>query len=161
MLTLVIEISQEGDKLKMSAFERTKGIDVTLKHYSESAIKNKEIENLSEEITYLFNKAVRNKESGDNFAEELKKNGRALFDQLLAIEVKKAIKNSKANFLLISIDEYLVQIPWELLYDGEEFLCIRFAMGRNVRTKQKVYENKFRDVSTPIKMLVIADPTGD
>lgn len=161
MLTLVIEISQEGDKLKMSAFERTKGIDVTLKHYSECAILSKEIENLSEEITNLFNKAVRNKESGDNFAKELKKNGRALFDQLLTIEVKKAIKNSKANFLSISIDEHLVQIPWELLYDGEEFLCIRFAMGRSVRTKQKVYENKFRDVSVPIKMLIVADPTGD
>lgn len=161
MLTLVIEISREGDKLKMGAFERTKGIDVTLKHYSECAILSKEIENLSEEITNLFSKAVRNKESGDNFAKELKKNGRALFDLLLTIEVKKAIKNTKANFLLISIDEHLVQIPWELLYDGEEFLCIRFAMGRSVRTKQKAYENKFRDVSVPIKMLIVADPTGD
>ncbi len=161
MLTLVVEISREGNKLKMSAFERARGIDVTLKHYNECILELKEIEFLCEEITNLFNKAIRKKDSGDNFSDDLKKIGRALFDQLLTLEAKKAIKNTKASFLLISIDEHLVQIPWELLHDGVEFLCIRFAMGRSVRTQQKAYESKFRDINIPIKMLIVADPTGD
>jgi len=161
MTTLVIEITREGDKLKMSAFERSKGVDITLKHYNECIILENKIESLCSEITDLFNKAIRQSEKEKDFSDELKKNGRALFDQLLTQEVKHSIKNTKANFLLISIDEHLVHIPWELLYDGEEFLCIRFAIGRSVRTKQRGAENRHREISKPIKMLMVADPSGD
>jgi len=161
MTTLVVEITREGDKLKMSAFERWKGTDITLKHYNECIILENEIESLCSEITNLFNKAIRQSGKEKDFSDELKKNGRALFDQLLTQEVKRTIKNTKANFLLISIDEHLVHIPWELLYDGEEFLCIRFAIGRSVRTKQRGVENRHRDISKPIKMLMVADPNGD
>jgi len=145
----------------MNAFERSKGIDITLKHYNECVISDHGIDGLCGNITNLFNKAIRQSGQEKDFSDELKKNGRALFDQLLTQEVKHAIKNTKATFLLISIDEYLVHIPWELLYDGEEFLCIRFAIGRSVRTKQRGVENRCRDISKPIKMLMVADPNGD
>ncbi len=161
MVTLVVEISKEGDRLKMGAFERSKGLDVTLKHYNDCYVSDEKIENLCGEITYLFNKANRQGKVGENFASDLKKICRTLFDQLLTFEVKKAIKNTEAKFLLISIDEKLVQIPWELLHDGDEFLCIRFAMGRSVKTKQKNYGSRYRSVSSPTKMLIVANPTGD
>ena len=39
-------------------------------------------------------------------------------------------------------DDALVQIPWELLFDGQHFLCRRFSMGRLVSTPQALVERQ-------------------
>jgi len=161
MKVLVVEIEKEDNKLKMSAFERIKGIDSTIKHHEECVSLEQEIIDLCEEITHLFNKSLRSEHLEYNFSEELKKIGRTLFDQLFTNKIKKTIKNTNAHFLVIAINEYLVNIPWELLHDGEEFLCIRFAMGRIVRTKQNITDIHQKEITIPAKMLIIADPLGD
>jgi len=159
MLKLVIEISKEANRLKMSASERVKGIDSTLRHHEDCIILDEDIKILSERIVEVFNKTLGKVD--DKYFEEFRKDARSLFDQLFTPDVKKAIKSTKANFLLISIDEQLVHIPWELLYDGEQFLCLRFATGRTVRTKQKVIDSHKPEIVGPAKMLIVADPCGD
>jgi len=63
--------------------------------------------------------------------------------------------------LSLHIDDHLVQVPWELLNDGQEFLCQRFSMGRLVKTRQAVQNIKERVLARPLRMLVIADTMGD
>jgi len=161
MKVLVVEIEKEGNKLKMSAFERIRGIDTTIKHHDECISLEQEIQSLCEEIAHLFNKFLQSKHQDNDFLEDLRRVGCALFDHLFTNKVKRAIKNSSANFLVIAINEYLVHIPWELLHDGKEFLCIRFAMGRIVKTKQESLGGNYREINRPAKMLVIGDPAGD
>lgn len=159
METLVIEISKEANKLKMSVYE--KGRATEHRHYSEKVISDKEIEEICGDITEIFNKANKHGELADNYSDELRKNTQLLYDQLLTTEVKGVIRDKKAKFLIFSIDEQLVQIPWELLHDGANFICLRFAIGRGVRTKQRFYDVKYRSLSSPLRMLALCDPTGD
>ena len=49
---LVIEITKEDNKLKMSAFEKNKSTDH--RHYSEIAISTQEIENLCDDINRIL-----------------------------------------------------------------------------------------------------------
>lgn len=159
METLVVEISKEAKKLKMSAYEKARGTEH--RHYSEKILSDKEIEGICNDATDLFNKANRHGDLTDNYSNELRKNTQLLYDQLLTSEVKHIIKDTKAKFLIFSIDEQLVQIPWELLHDGTNFISLKFAIGRSVRTKQKFYGTKYRSLSSPLKMLALCDPTGD
>jgi len=161
MKALVIEIEKEDNKLKMSAFERIRGIDSTIKHHDECISLEREIQDLCEEIAHLFSKFLQSSHPDNDFLEDLKKIGCALFDHLFTDKVKKTVKNSSATFLVIAMNEYLVNIPWELLHDGKEFLCIRFAVGRIVKTKQESIGGNYREINRPAKMLVIGDPGGD
>ncbi len=160
--TLIIEIIREDAKLKMSAFKRSEQSDLTLKHYSELAIADKEIVELSEDITTLLAKANRSGALEDNCLLELKKTGQLLYDQLLTFEVKEKLQGLRPHHLLFSMDEKLVQIPWELLFDGEEFLCLKYSLGRSVRTRQKSHTlSSRRPAVSSRKMLIIADPAGN
>ena len=159
METLIVEISKEANKLKMSAYEKGKGTEH--RQYSETLISDEEIDDLCNDITELFDKASRQGKLSYNYANELRKSAQLLYDQLLTKEVKEEIESSKAKFLIFSIDEQLVQIPWELLYDGTNFISLKYAVGRSVRTKQRFYSAKYRSLSGSLKMLALCDPTGD
>jgi tetratricopeptide (TPR) repeat protein len=54
-----------------------------------------------------------------------------------------------------------VQIPWELLYDGQTFLCRRFSMGRIISTQQSLVERSEPRQGQVLKMLIVADPQGN
>jgi len=84
-----------------------------------------------------------------------------LYDVILSDDAKKKLATTKASDLILRLDDNLVHIPWELLYDGEQFLCRRFSMGRIVSTRQQVTEGVARSIGKPLKMLVVADPRGD
>lgn len=87
--------------------------------------------------------------------ENLQSMGRMLCDEVLPFSVKQALRNSQARFLILRIDERLVHIPWELIYIDGYFLCERFAIGRRVKTPQKVFSQTRRMVSTPPKMWIV------
>ena len=91
---------------------------------------------------------------------KLKELGGMLFDQLVPVEIKESLKKTEGGNLMLAIDDRLVHVPWELLYDGDDFLCQRFSIGRSVSTKQAV-SVMVRSLHRPLKMQVLADPRGD
>ncbi|MCX5710440.1 MAG: CHAT domain-containing protein, partial [Candidatus Omnitrophica bacterium] len=96
----------------------------------------------------------------DSF-KELLKCGKLLWDMLLTPQVKAKLKSSRIPDLVLSIDEELVDIPWELLYDGGSFLCLNYNLGRLVRTKREMAPVEYRGYSSVLKMLILANPTND
>jgi CHAT domain-containing protein len=57
--------------------------------------------------------------------------GRQLFDLFVPRYIQADLRRDKV-FLEIGIDERLVDYPWELMHDGESFLCLRQYVGRFV-----------------------------
>lgn len=58
-----------------------------------------------------------------------------LGQQLLALIIPHYIQpdiRSEGLFLEIGMDEALLNYPWELMHDGEDFLCLKHAIGRFV-----------------------------
>jgi hypothetical protein len=93
--------------------------------------------------------------------DSLRKAGQLLFDLLIPTRAKDKFAHTDANILTLRLDDTLVQLPWELLYDGDDFLGRRFAIGRIARTRHKPTARSIRTPNAPFKILIIADPRGD
>jgi tetratricopeptide (TPR) repeat protein len=157
---LVLEIIRQDRQLAMSACEQKESA-LTLKHYSQSAVSFLEIDRLCQEVTSVLNKIAKLGNQEHDLTQDLRKLGQLLWDQLLTKSVKDRLKTAQVADLILSIDEELINIPWELLHDGQNFLCLKFNLGRLVRTKHKAQQPEYRNVISKPKMLILANPTAD
>ncbi len=157
---LVLEILRQDNALKMSIFEQRELVS-TIRHYSQCLISAPEIDKLCCEVAGILNCANREgKLDPDSFI-GLKKTGQLLWDHLLTKAVKDRLKTSQAKDLVLSLDEELISVPWEVLYTGDNFLSLLFNIGRVVRTKEKLSLPQYRSFSGALRMLVLANPTND
>src|SRR2546426_293296 len=63
--------------------------------------------------------------------ENLERESKALTDKVLSSELTTALQEADpGSHLRIMLTPMLAWIPWELLWDGQQFLCQRFCMGR-------------------------------
>jgi len=156
---LVLEILKQDNRISMGVFEQREPVS-TIRCFDSRPITIGEINKLCREMVDVLNKgvsavALRDPVSG------LKKTGRLLWDSLLSAPVKEKLILSPARGMVLYLDEELVDIPWELLYDGQDFLCLKFGIGRLIRSKSSASGYKCRTIDSPARMLVLADPTGD
>lgn len=159
--SLVLEILRHGNQLSMSISGRDE-LASTLRHYSQCEVSFIEIYRLTEEINSLLNKTQGVVRGDFDLAGHFKKNGQLLWDQLLTRSVKQVLKTTPIKGLVLSIDEELINIPWELLFDGNDFLCLKFNLGRLLKTKNQLGFPAFRGRTADIlKMLVLANPNND
>jgi len=156
----VLEAASLGNKLKVSGFERAVGEERPVKGYKEITYNEKKVKDYTKNIIDLLNRANRRGKISSDLLIKLKELGRLMFDELIPVVVKDGLVATNAKSLMVSVDDRLVFIPWELLHDGNRFFCQRFAIGRSVSTKQQV-SSVARVVGTPLKMQLLADPGGD
>ena len=97
--------------------------------------------------------------SGPN--EALKKLGGILYHQLLPEKARAHLQSfNKAN-LSLRLDDRLIHVPWELCFDGQEFLGLKYFVGKQIITeyRSKSITNRGSFCGEEIKVLLIADPT--
>lgn len=157
---LVLEILKQDNQLSMSIFEKEEIIS-TVRHYSQVSFSFTEMHKLSGEVISTLNKVNKNGFLTEEGINNLKKTGLLLWDHLLAGQVKEKLRTTHIADLILSLDETLIDIPWELLYDGKDFLCLKFNLGRLVRTKEKMGPPQYRNFPSKLKMLILANPTND
>lgn len=93
---------------------------------------------------------------------ELARNGRYAYGHLIPPRIQAALQNSTADHLRLEIDERLIDLPWELIHDGGDFLCIRYGLGRLLMSDQEFLPARRRPRSAhDSRVLVVADPTSD
>jgi CHAT domain-containing protein len=96
----------------------------------------------------------------DKNLDDLRHHGEALWRTLIPAELHGDLQ--RGDSLALELDEALVAVPWELMFDGAQFLCRRLSIGRIVATRQPRRGDERRAVGTPIRILVMAaDPKGD
>jgi class 3 adenylate cyclase len=156
----VLEVSRSGKKLKVSGFSRAEGEEKPVKSYREIDFNEEKIKEYTKGIISLLNRSNKRGKIGGDLLVKLKDYGRLMFDDLIPINVKDILTATDKKNLMISMDDQLVSIPWELLFDGKDFLCQRFSIGRSVSTKQQV-SSAVRALGRPLKMQLLTDPGGD
>ena len=156
----VLEASLAESTLKVSGFERSEGEERPVKSYKEVKFNSAKVKEYTKGITDLLNRANTRGKISNELLVKLKEYGGLLFDELVPGEIKERLAKTIEKILMLSMDDKLVHIPWELLFDGRDFLCQRFSMGRSVSTKQAV-SAVTRAISRPLKMQILADPRGD
>ncbi len=160
MPALNLEIFKQESSLKMGLFTQNEPV-ATLKHYSQVPVSFTEISDLCSEMISILNRAVRCESAKAEQIKNMYKVGQLLWDHLLSRSIKEKLKNSLVSELTLSLDEELIQIPWELIFDGTQFLCLKFSLGRLVRSKGDLVTLRYRGLSDNIRMFILANPTGD
>jgi CHAT domain-containing protein len=158
---LVLEISREEQKVKVSVFEKSDGAERTLRQYEDWAVAWDEVETNRREVINLLNRANKRARVTTEILDTLRKSGQLLFDLLIPPKARTKLVSSTAQNLTLYVDDKLVHIPWELLFTGREFLCRRFSMGRIVSTRQAPTSLSTRKLTAPLNVLVLSDPRGD
>ncbi|QTA86092.1 CHAT domain-containing protein [Desulfonema magnum] len=155
--TIYLEATLDKDFLKIGIHVP----DRPLWTYEEVSASMENVEKHCRKMVETLNRKSRKGGEVSDAGENLKAVGRMLSDDLLTPRIKEYLEISTADYLILSLDDHLVHIPWELLYIGDDFLCQRFNMGRYVKTRQKVTENSHRKLSGPLEMWILANPGGD
>ena len=158
---LQLEITREESRLKIGAYEQIAGETSTVRHYEEIPISMDKIKSRCHEIVETLNNANRNGRLTREVLVKLREIGQVFTDELFTLDVKEMVTASKTDHLILNLDDQLVHVPWELLHDGQKFLCQRFNMGRLVKTRQTILSSRRRLLARPLKMLILADPKGD
>jgi len=158
---LYLEVNREGDCLKIGAHEGIKGEENTIRNYEEITVSMEMIEKRCVELVNSLNKANRRGWIPREALLSLREIGQVFHDELFPLAVKDKLKKTKAEYLCLDLDDQLVHIPWELLNDGQQFLCQKFSMGRLVKTRQALLGVRSRGLARPLDMLLLADPTRD
>ncbi len=158
---LELEVARENNKLKISCFEHQTGEVSTVRQYEEIPISIDTITSRCNEVVETLNACNRKGQISQDILKKLRDIGRTFRDDLFTTSVEETFQNSKADHLVIHMDDQLVQVPWELLHDGKQFLCQAFNLGRLVKTRQQISGMKTRFLGHPLKALVLADPGGD
>ncbi len=86
--------------------------------------------------------------------------GRLLWDSVFPSRVREVLSGSGRKTLLILLDERLAEVPWELSYDGTDFLCRRFACSRILRYRGEKDPPCRQGRSSLERVLILADPAG-
>ena len=157
---LILEVFKQDDALKMGLFDQGQTAP-TLRHYSQVGVSFGELKQLSTELVEILNRPARDQPSKLEQLKALQKTGQLFWDHLLSRPIKEKLKNNQPCELILSLDEELIFIPWELIFDGENFLCLKFSLGRLVRSKGDATALEYRDLTDSLKMLILADPNAD
>jgi len=91
-----------------------------------------------------------------NFVRDLKELGQYLYDLTIPPEIQENLKNIK-NPLQLAIDETLLGYAWELMHDGEDFLCLK-PIGRKIESKNFFVPDINTEIREKLHFLIIVDP---
>ena len=155
-----LEVTCSGDRLKVSGSFHADGEAQPVKQCQEIAYDREAVESSSSRIIEIFNRAGGAEKASNEFLSELRQRGGELYAALIPGVIRKGLSAAPEVNLLISMDESLVHIPWEMLYDGTGFICQKFGIGRTVSTSHSV-SGSGRVLTPPLRMLLLCDPQGN
>jgi hypothetical protein len=87
--------------------------------------------------------------------------GGDLYRELIPTSLRGKLDSAAGGHLLLSIDHDLVHLPWELLHDGQEFMCRKYHMGRIINIPPSPRRAEKKDMDKSIRLLSVVDPEGD
>jgi hypothetical protein len=93
---------------------------------------------------------------------ELRRIGQYTYGHLIPGSIQGLLHSEPADHIRLDVDERVIDLPWELVHDGQEFLCLRFAAGRRLISDQAPQSFRRRaKAARDMSALVVANPTSD
>src|SRR5262249_6230698 len=87
---------------------------------------------------------------------------RSLFDTVVGATGRAFLAEHPPTALMVDVDETILDLPWELLRDGDDALAERVPFGRIVSTRirPKVERDPVEE-DRELRILAVLTPTGD
>jgi len=158
--TLHLSVISREERLLFTAREECPGEEKEEK-FLEIPYRSKEIFDLASQMESCLAQAAPGGRSNQQALETLKSAGGALYKLLFPSEGSMLWETKDFHHLVLHLDESLALVPWELLHDGEQFLCLRYAMGRLPLASFEAPSKERPRETDPLKMLVATNPRGD
>jgi small GTP-binding protein len=111
------------------------------------------------EIRRIRSTDVKNKEiktKGSTAIEQLKSLGEELYNITIPQDIQEIIEQLNMPIQLV-IDEKLLGFVWELMYDGDDFLCLK-SIGRKIESEYFFVPDINTETRENINFLLIVDP---
>ena len=105
------------------------------------------------EMIQQLNDDIGNKIKYEQTRELLKNTASYVCDLLFTQSLKKFLRETQAEYLMLYIDKKLMSIPWELFFIDEDMMCEKFFIGRFVFGNK---ESQNRRKTFPLKMLILS-----
>lgn len=83
--------------------------------------------------------------------------GDIMYGLFLPSRIQHYLKSAETSLLIKTND---LVLPWELMYDGEDFLCLQNPVGRLFMGREFPRQNPY-ERGEKLRFLLIANPTGD
>lgn len=149
----VLELGLVESGLKVTALDgaRDKG---TVKAYAVQPTSPQRLDELADQLGALAHGGGEAAYLG-----ELRARGAELYEAALSERARRRLGDTELLHLRLHVDDALVQVPWEVAFDGTSFLGVRFAVGRLVAALSD--DPPRRKVPTDGHLLVVSNPTGD
>lgn len=157
----LLEIVNLGGQLRVSLTPVGGVVAATLLPYDTHTVDFREVDRLTGEMRVLLGRANTRGVLDRAAADELRKIGHLLFDELLPARTKQWLRDADGVDLLLRTDETLVDVPWELLHTGTSFLSLRVNIGRLIAAEDAGTPVTPRTLRAPYDVLIVADPCGD
>lgn len=162
---LTLQYILSGDSvLRATTFGGRSLAESTIKVFEEFEIDREYLRSKVDEVLGFLRAAGSTAPSRDadpGETERIAELGQDLFRELVPSSFRAKLYDAAEGDLLLAIDSSLAWIPWELLHDGSDFLCLRFNMGRIVSVATSAGRVDKRTLAAPVDHLVITDPEGD
>jgi CHAT domain-containing protein len=134
----------------------------TVVHRARLAYDAAKVQDLSARIVGVLARGARQRTLTQPALADLRTLGEELGRAVLPPATQADLAELDGQPLLLEIDDALVAVPWELLFDGRKFLCRRFDLGRAVVTHGPRRSAPARRLANPALMLILcSDPRGD
>src|SRR5262249_48560908 len=92
---------------------------------------------------------------------DMQRLGELIFAHLLPTSVQQRLASFPPTDLFLRLDDQLVHVPWELAFDGRDFLSPKSRVRRAILSHQRpspIYV-ALPQRADPLKMLIITAPT--
>lgn len=134
----------------------------TLSHKAVVPYDRARVRKATQQVIDVLARGNRARKLTDECLWDLRTFGEQLYLSLIPQAVRNDLNELDESSLLLEIDQELVAIPWELLFDGKKFFCRRYNLGRAVSTSQAPLAPSAKRMSLPARMLVLCcDSRGD
>jgi len=155
---LTVEISSEGDEVFFGVFDKAEMNRAPVRRHLRCRLPAGELRSLANIFPFISSRDF----SSDNEAFlELVSAGKLLWESGFPCSVREVFSKTPRKTILFLLDERLSGVPWEMAYDGSDFLCRRFACARILRSRMPESRGKEKAVSFPLRVLIVADPAGN
>lgn len=77
------------------------------------------------------------------------------------LDLPTRLKEARGNYLILGCDQMTVRLPWELLFDGEDFVCKTHLVSRQLEINAVGRMAAFPASDDILKVLIVGNPTGD
>jgi tetratricopeptide (TPR) repeat protein/CHAT domain-containing protein len=156
-------VDWQGDTLGFQYMCRTGNTVPPLTTFREP-IQTSELRDISEAIARVLARQRGGTKEVVADEGELQEWGGRLYDKVIPSELADKLREERESaYLVLYLDPLIVWLPWELLWDGEQFLCRRFRIARLLQRtgiELRAAEGRLRQMRSGRGVLIVFGDTS-